>query len=100
MSRFKLHALLEITLGSNHVYYQPPENVKLNYPCIVYSRISGPTGFADDQPYLKQKKYKVTVIDKNPDSEIAERLSGLKGCSFDTAFTSNNLNHLVYNINY
>ena len=27
-------ALIEL-LGSNNVYFQPPESIKIDYPCIV-----------------------------------------------------------------
>lgn len=36
-SRIDLQYLLENILGSRHVYFQPPETVKMNYPAIVYS---------------------------------------------------------------
>ena len=34
--RKALQADLEQLIGSRNVYYQPPENVKMNYPAIVY----------------------------------------------------------------
>jgi hypothetical protein len=34
--RLQLQTLLE-TL-TEHVYFQPPENLKVQYPCIVYQR--------------------------------------------------------------
>lgn len=32
-----------------NVYFQPPESVKLLYPCIVYKRSAGDTRFADNK---------------------------------------------------
>ena len=36
-NRLDLHEELCELLGSRHVYFQPPESIKLIYPCIVYS---------------------------------------------------------------
>ena len=94
MSRMKvsemLHELCE------HVYYQPPESVKLVYPCIIYERKSGDTDYADDLPYKFTMSYTVTVIDKNPDSEIPDKVAMLPMCRMDRCFTSDNLNHSVF----
>ena len=35
--RLDLHECLCKILNSNNVYFQPPENVRMNYPAIVYS---------------------------------------------------------------
>ena len=99
--RLKLQALLELVLGSKNVYYQPPENVKLLYPCIIYERgMSGKTTFANDKLYNHQVRYTVTVVDKNPDSLILDRMIELPLCTYEKHYTTNNLNHDVYNIYY
>ena len=37
-TRLTLQIKLEDLLGSKHVYYQPPENLKMEYPAIRYSK--------------------------------------------------------------
>ena len=37
---------------TDNVYFQPPTNIKLEYPCIVYKRDFADTEFADDNPYM------------------------------------------------
>ena len=37
-TRLTLQTKLEDLLGSKHVYYQPPENLKMEYPAIRYSK--------------------------------------------------------------
>lgn len=37
-TRLELQSKLVELLGSKHVYYQPPESVKIEYPAIVYSK--------------------------------------------------------------
>ena len=99
-SRLELHTLFETLLGSGNVYFQPPENVKMQYPCIKYSRSDMETLFAGDSPYVITKCYQVIVIDKNPDSEIPDKIAKLPLCSFERHYTVDNLNHDVYNLYY
>src|SRR4051812_34274733 len=68
-SRLELQTLLESILALPNVYFQPPSNIQMQYPCIVYKRDDSQTDFADNRPYSRTKRYQVTVIDRNPDSE-------------------------------
>lgn len=99
-TRLELHETLCTVLGSKHVYFQPPSSVKMVYPAIVYSRNKIENRHANDDIYSQSKSYTITVIDKDPDSEIVERVSMLPYCSFDRHFTSDNLNHDVFTIYY
>lgn len=99
-TRLELHEVLCGLANSRNVYFQPPENVKMSYPCIVYSRISNFTENADNIDYLKYRGYTITVIDKNPDSIIAERVESLQFCEFERSFTADGLNHFVYTLYY
>ncbi len=96
--RSDLHELLKTLLGSDHVYFQPPETVKLTYPCIIYERNRVNTRHANDLPYLLKKRYQVIVIDRDPDSELPDKVANLPLCSFDRFYTADNLNHDVYNL--
>jgi hypothetical protein len=70
----------------------------MQYPCIVYNRDSVDTEFADNTPYRHTKRYQVTVIDRNPDSGVPDKVAALPMCSYDRFFTADNLNHDVFNI--
>jgi hypothetical protein len=96
--RHELQDLLIETLGTKNVYFQPPPTVQMQYPCIVYERDFNYTAFADDQPYRHKKRYLVTVIDRDPDSVIPDKIAKLPMCVFDRFFTADNLNHDVYRI--
>lgn len=96
--RIKLHKILVDILGNENVYFQPPESIKMSYPCIVYKRSTGDTQFANDNPYIFRVRYQITYIDKKPDSNVLEKLSDLPMCTFDRHFTSNNLNHDIFNL--
>lgn len=86
--------------ASRHVFFQPPENMKILYPCIVYERSGIDTKYAGNLPYAMKKRYSVTVIDKDPDSTIPDMVAKLPFCSFDRHFVNDNLNHDVFTIYY
>lgn len=99
-SRLNLQKLLEDILGSRNVYFQPPESIKLSYPCIIYERDDGRSFQADDELYNYRKSYSTTVIDKNPDSLIPDELEKLRYCTLDRYYQADNLNHWVFTIYY
>lgn len=99
--RLELHEELCNILGSRNCYYRPPESVKLKYPCIVYAERNGDTQYANDRSYIHKRAYDVTVIDKDPDSEIGDKIVwSFPYCRSDRSFTSDNLFHDVYVIYY
>lgn len=99
-SRLELQNLLESILGSRNVYYQPPESIKIKYPAIIYSRNNIDNNFADDIVYMQNHTYQIIVIDANPDSEIIDKISKLPMCRYNRHYTSDNLNHDVFILNY
>lgn len=81
-----------------HVYFQPPASVKMQYPCIIYSLDSARLEHADNRLYRYTKRYQVTVIDRNPDSDLPDAVIELPLCEFDRSFAADNLNHYVFNL--
>lgn len=98
--RIELQRVLEEVLGSGNVYFQPPENLKMKYDCIVYERSRIEALYASNAPYRLLDRYQVTAIYKNPDSELPRRLAMLPMCSHDRHFTADNLNHDIFNLYY
>lgn len=96
--RLELQAMLETLLGTRNVYFQPPANVKMNYPAIVYQRDNVDSLFAGNRPYRHTKRYEVTIIDRDPDSTIPGRVAALPLSSFSRHFVVDNLNHDVYSL--
>jgi hypothetical protein len=94
--RLELHQILETFVPN--VYFQPPINVRLEYPCIIYKRDFANTKFADGKPYDHIVRYAITVIDQNPDSEIPKKVAMLPMSLFNRFYTVDNLNHDVYNV--
>lgn len=98
MDRQKLQTLLEETLGSSNVYFQPPPSVQMKYPAIVYNRDDVDMKYAGNQPYSATKRYELTVISSNPDSLIPDKVAKLPMTSYVRFFSANGLNHDVFTI--
>ena len=96
--RLELQSLLETLIGSDAVYFQPPENHLMEYPCIRYEREFILAEWADDKPYRLSNRYLVTVIDRNPDSEIPDKIASLPLCVYDRFYTADNLNHTTFKL--
>jgi hypothetical protein len=72
----------------------------MQYPCIVYERDNAGTEFAGNLPYRITKRYRVTVIDRDPDSGIPAKVAMLPQCLFNRHFTTDGLHHDVYLLYY
>lgn len=96
--RTKLQEILEETIGNGNVYFQPPETLKMKYPCIRYVRAHISPTFADDLSYIERDEYELTLIYKDPDSDLPRKLARLPLCRHDRAFESDNLHHEVFTI--
>lgn len=95
--RLELDALLRKVMkdisGVENVYFQPPENLRIQYPAIIYERGDIQNRPADDMAYSQHTFYEVTVVDKNPDSLLVYAVASLPRCKFGRHFKSDNLNH-------
>ena len=100
--RKQLHDILcGITGSTTNVYYQPPTNIRMKYPCIEYHDSPWDTKFANDKPYAITRHYQVTVIDSRPENPWIQQIStSLPMCTFERHYTSDGLNHDVFDIYY
>ena len=97
-NRIKLQTLLENLLGSRNVYWQPPENLKMNYPAIVYSRDSVNNTRANDRLYFQQFPYTGVVITKDPEIEVIEKLSKMNNVGMSKPYVMDGLHHIPFSI--
>lgn len=95
-TRLQLDEVLSNIPGVVECYFSPPEGVTMRYPCIVYFLINTDTDFADNRPYKKTNKYRITAIDEDPDSEIPRYVSDLPCCVSERNYVAEGLNHFVY----
>lgn len=98
--RNKLQGILEEIASPNKVYYQPPENLRMIFPCIEYHLAGITQIYADDETYHAERRYQVTVIDAKPENPWILKLLQLPKCSFGRHYTSDGLNHDVFYIYY
>lgn len=98
--RLKLQKLLESILQSDNVYFQPPPSIKLHYPCIIYTKSDINQIKADNKVYIRQVKYTVTLIGRELNSELVDKILNIPYCSYDRLFISDSLYHDVFNLFY
>lgn len=95
--RLELQEKLEDILGTDHVYFEPPESIKMRYPCIVYSRNSADQRYADNRLYNYAQRYQVVCIELDPDSNVFGKLLELPLCTYVRSYNADNLKHdLLY----
>lgn len=97
--RRELQAKLVEILGSNNVYYQPPESIKIKYPAIVYFRSSIPAVKADNRNYKADFYYTITLIGTEPQNEtVVNLLFGIENIKYDRNFISEGLYHDTFTL--
>lgn len=79
-------------------YFQPPSNVSMGYPCIVYELDRIVKKRADNGVYLKTWRYLVKLITKNPDDPMVDALASMVHSEFERHYTIDTLNHFVFSI--
>ena len=99
-SRLVLREQLQEIMGSNKVYFDPPTNTTMEYPCIKYELIKRRTQYANGNRYIRHDAYTITLIDKNHKHaiEICEQIEKIKYAMFDRTYVSDGLHHYVYTI--
>lgn len=95
-----LQEKLEKLFECRHVYFQPPENLTMEYPAIRYSVNDIDSKYANNKMYVGMKCYDIVVIDKEPDNPIIEKLLELPYASFNRHYVSDNLNHDIIKLYY
>ena len=98
VTRLELHEILCEVLGSRNVYYQPPETIRMKYPCIVYEPQAMNTWHADNYPYAIHDRYRVIVIDQNPDSILPKKIAQLQGARAAQPYNADNLHHWPFDL--
>lgn len=97
-NREEFHQFL-LSLCPN-VYFQPPESMKMKYPCIVYSMDALKPQYADNIPYLLHVPYSMRYITREADDELVYTLAMLPKCKHGRPYGKNNLYHHPYTIYY
>lgn len=96
IDRLNVHQMLVDVSGIDNIYFQPPENIKLKYPAIIYSIDDIDNRFAGNKVYNQERAYQIIVVDKDPDSIIVDDISTMDGIAFVRSYISDNIYHTVF----
>lgn len=99
--RIQLHEKLCSILGSRNVYYDPPENVKLQFDCIVYSLDQVQQAYANNGTYVLVTGYLLTIITRTPEAQtriVGELMKTFSYVGWDRAYVIDHLHHAVVSI--
>lgn len=95
----ELSQLLHTLPLEGEIHFQPPENIKLKYPCIIYKFDRYKDFYAGDGRHIVREAYTVTHIYKDPTQNLREAIRLLfTYADFDRVFVNDNLYHDVYTI--
>ena len=97
-TREELQSKLEELLGAKHVYYQPPDNLKMEYPAIRYSKSEIQNLYANNIKYISHNVYDLVVISKKPDNPVIKKILELPYSEFDRHYVVDGLNHDIIRI--
>lgn len=99
MDRLSLQTELETFIPT--VYFQPPANLTLKYPCIIYNKTGKERKYSNNGLYFVKQEYQLMVIEKNPDSKVADDIEEkLQYCEIRQYYTVDQLNHTILNLHY
>lgn len=97
-TRLELQNKLEEILGCRHVYFQPPESQKMEYPAIRYSLKDIRSTYANDAVYSFEKSYELIVMNRLPNDVLIDKLLQLPYCTYERQYKADNLYHDVLNL--
>lgn len=83
-----------------NVYFQPPPSVTMQYPAIRYNLSGINKNTADNEWYIMKKRYSITLIYRDPDSNLPLEIEKLKCCEHVSHYVADNLYHDVFEIEF
>lgn len=90
--------MLRLAVQYDQVYFQPPENLKIRYPAVVFHLSKIEIDHASDVPYKGAKEYSVTLITKDPEPDVIDEILKIPYSSLDTTYISDGMNHFVFTV--
>jgi hypothetical protein len=97
-SRIDFDNILKAIPGIDHVYFQPPESMKIEYPCIIYTDSQSDPQFADDEVYLLPHRYVVRLVchPKDFDGPLKDRIAKILKTPMRQTYQKDRLYHCIY----
>lgn len=94
--RLDLHAKLKTIV--DNVYFQAPPSNGMSYPCILYNLDDVATNHANNVKYKKDRAYQLTLMDRDPDTELVDDVLDLERCRFVRSFKKDGLHQFVFTL--
>lgn len=88
--------------NTGKVYFQPPANVHLEYPCWVIERIDAFQPKANNKTYLFRPSYRCLYMNQDePDPEILAMIPRrYSNCHYQNHYVVDNIHHDAFVIYY
>ncbi|MCI9293208.1 MAG: hypothetical protein HFF01_03235 [Erysipelotrichaceae bacterium] len=99
-NRQALQVELEKLLGSSNVFDHSTMSTEMQYPAIVYQRHGVNRTFANNTVYGQSYLYEITVIHRDLDNEIVEKMLHMPSFTFDRQYITNDLIYDVFILKY
>lgn len=96
--RLRLQRKLRELLQSDEVHYVEPSSPSMVYPAIVYKRLNSAVKHADNNPYDIRKSYSLTVISRDVDDLIFDKIEALPLCTLNRTYQADQLQHYVFTL--
>ena len=97
--RAKLHKDIQTLVGDSvKVYFEPVENVKMEYPCVIYRRTRRLHKWALNVKYLDNTEYDIIYVTEDPDDDVVTELLKLNMSSYDRRYVTNSMYHDVIQV--
>ncbi len=94
----KFHVKL-LTYAQNHglkkVYFEPPAEIQMEYPCIVYRRDTPNIEYSDNIQYLLFARYHINIITTDPEADYPTSFP--KDIGMYTSYTGSGTSGGVHN---
>lgn len=95
----EIQALYAAIPGVKNAYYQDPGDSSMEPPFIMIERTApSDVFFANNIPHQLFKQYTVTVVVRDPRSEIPDLVEALPYTRLDRKFRTNGLHHFAFSV--
>ena len=97
----ELRALQQDYLGYQHTYFEPPEEVRMQYDAVVYENQGMDVRRANNKSYLIRPTYQVTIISRDAETLLPRMIQEhFERCNPGRPFVRDNLYHFPFTIVY
>lgn len=88
-------------IGVKNVYIDPPENIKMKYPCMRVRLNTGRSRYASNKVHIFTPSWEMIYIGYEPDEEMIPKIMhAFPQVSYTRHYTADNLHHNSFILYY